>query len=101
MHEFVTTISSKSLDPNWETYLDNFKNAAKEFFRPCQHIGKDNKHCSYIFLEYLLDLILTIIKGILYLHTIEHTRDFIHRTKLSPGLVCNDQVRRILVENHC
>jgi len=39
MHELVTTLSSKSLDPNWELYLDNFKNAAKEFFRPCQHIG--------------------------------------------------------------
>lgn len=41
MHELLAALSSKSLDPKWEMYLDNFKNAAKEFFRPCQHIGKE------------------------------------------------------------
>ena len=40
MHEFMATISCKSLDPKWEQYLNAFQSAAKEFFRPCQHIGK-------------------------------------------------------------
>ena len=40
MHEFMASICNKSLDPKWEEYLDSFKNAAKEFLRPCQHIGK-------------------------------------------------------------
>ena len=38
-------------------------------------------------------MIITEIIGILYLHALEHIRDFIRRTKMSPGLVCNDQVR--------
>ena len=42
MHEFLATITGKSLDPNWEICLDAFKAAAKEFFRPCQHIGMSN-----------------------------------------------------------
>ena len=42
MHEFMATICNKSLDSKWEEYLDSFKNAAKEFLRPCQHIGLQN-----------------------------------------------------------
>ena len=40
MHELMTIIANKSLNPEWEKYLDAFKQAAKEFLRPCQHIGK-------------------------------------------------------------
>ena len=44
MHELLATISGKSLDPSWEKCFDAFQAAAKEFFRPCQHIGRNKLH---------------------------------------------------------
>ena len=42
LHELMIIIANKSLDPEWEKYLDAFKQAAKEYLRPCQHIGMSN-----------------------------------------------------------